>query len=282
MGKESEQDRIRALNEQALASERVLLAANVECLLAHIAQIQANPNWRDVRVHSARFYLAYLGGTVLRLGDLVSGWNNGRLIEDSGEGERYFLALSGTPLSGRGFAYLSNRNGDIVGERIGGGSARAAPFVTAAKEESGINRMAWSLGEVLADLGVVLPDVSISNGVGEIQWHYSLDTRSLRNTHGEILTLPSSSWSSQLDEVRKESGSKKRFEFAKGGLRSGTWDEDVLYIETHDQRRWTIGAGTVSDSAGYLVWSFSLPLPIAMLAWLVERCATDQANVVDL
>jgi transcriptional regulator with XRE-family HTH domain len=240
------------VRQKVISGDAELLRAHHEFLQAHEEQIVREPHWAHVRVQAARLSLSWAGGGVFTLGELLAGWRDGRLRQETRSGSlaRIFGA-TGSALSG--LRQVQTLCGSVFEQKPSSMQILSA-FKQPRPPFSG-----QSLAQLLAELGVAVKDLVVRDHRGQAVARYdhsasilfSLDGRALA-TRGSIQAgLP---MKSSFYDVRI-GGRKAALSF--GELNAGRWQKSQL--ELGDD--WTYHDGRLVHRDHTALWLDGAPPP---------------------
>ncbi|MDP6932728.1 MAG: helix-turn-helix transcriptional regulator [Myxococcota bacterium] len=251
--------------------DNALLREHHDLLRAHEQQILDDPAWANVRVDAARISLAWFGGGIFTVGELLKGWSDGSLRWKTTTGESALIySANGSALSGlRRVGFIASPGASLDGR------PHSLAFVHDLQRPrpplSGL-----SLAQLLAELGVPVTDLVIRDHAGQPIARYdhaahllrSLDRRPLAAI-GAVLGTDTTSRSSYC------SGSigSKRTDQPIAGIRPGGWSGYQLDLG----EAFSYQPGRVVHDDRTVLWLDGAPPP-ALLPVLTELLGQEQTQ----
>ena len=175
--------RVRILNR-----EMELLRSYHSHLTQQREVILSTPHLANARVAAARLQLLWAGGGCFTVGELLTGWANGHLLHPTISGERAkVVSAHGSALSGLRGVVVLDTDPNLLGPRPTALSFRKA-LSTPRPAPSPL-----SFSDVLAAIGVEVPDMVIRGANGDAIARYSHRERIVYDLHGRPLLTASNS-----------------------------------------------------------------------------------------
>ena len=257
--------------------EARLVIANLAALSALLARPEGE-RYRRTPLPSSALNLAYIGGRILTLGELIDAWAKGALMAPCPchALPMPVFRVSGSPLSGRhSLRALCTVSGEVVSAQHG-----AQTLVAFAKPLLGRKVAAREYGpcleRALEACGVRAPQILCTDAEGEpvATWHP--ETHTLHRPTGERVRLLS----------REDGGAHRRDE--RGALRhrghpvlgaglplrSGAWRGARLVFTPKAHNPFYASSGHLRDAKGAVQICWTRMPPPEVIAWLTERSAS--------
>lgn len=252
-------------------SEMRMLAEHHQVLLDNAEVILERPEFYRIHLVRNRVRVAYIGGASLCLGALLEGWLDGSLISKLGGEPLHVLSVGMSPLSGSvsGFGFLSDgklkNTGNPALKSVTGELLQKMRGL-----DGGVT--GWNLGQLLATLGVTLPEVSIGRKGEEPLWRYDFSSFTMRSPDGEVdVSLlfgdrePDASWAQRWE--RGPGLTIGQLSPLKQGIFVGS---KLKWVDSKD-REWVATPGRLVGSNGAGEFHLDGLLPPAVLVWVSER-----------
>jgi transcriptional regulator with XRE-family HTH domain len=217
-----------AADAEAVEQNKRWLAEYYYLLSANYRRILAWPDWRDIKVLGASGSASYIGGRSFCVGELLNNWFDGTLAVALKGRRLLVVSFSGSPLSGSHHVEGFYPRGS---ERFSGCLPKGVSFggfaTRTLSQEAPAKASDWTLGDLLAALGVQLAPVVIHDAVGGPSWRYDRQSRRLLPPGAAPIQLGALQFKSpRLTERHERRGLS--FRIGPDGLRPGSWAGSTL------------------------------------------------------